>query len=184
MVLDHVCEVHLRIVVAYAPRYAPGLAERVVELESHYGIPARASFMLHAPLCGERERLASVVVVAVDHDERAVYDIPCHEYGVRRSPGFLPSGIRAVSCGNLVELLGHERQFQGRAVGASHPSVLLLGRGLELLQEVFPDYVYDLSEAAVHGIVYRVVYDCLSAGAQGVHLLESAVTASHSGGED
>jgi superfamily II DNA/RNA helicase len=50
--------------------------------------------------------------------------------------------------------------------------------------DVAPDHKEDAGEAGQHGVIGRVVHNKGPARAHGVHLLESAVTRTHAGGED
>ena len=92
------------------------------------------------------------------------------------APRFLAAFGDAVSRGQGVELL--ERVFHGDAFFPFRADRLA-----ECLLDVAPDHEHDLIEPALHGVVDGIVEDDLAVRPDRVDLLESAVAASHSGGE-
>ncbi len=108
-------------------------------------------------------------------------DVLGHKHGVVGPPRLHALGIEGESCRNLVEFLNHEVELERRAVEAFHVAVPFRDVFLEVLKEIFPDDIHDLSESGLHGVIDRIVDDCLAVRAESVHLLKSAVTAAHSG---
>ena len=184
-VLDHVGQALRRVVVADAAGYAAGLAERVVQLEAHDAEDALAARVRTAPVAGDAEGLTAVEVVAVDDGEGLLDHAGGHQHGVGGAPGLLALGVdRQETGGDLVQLLGHEDKLQGASVGALDVAVFARDRLLELLEEVFADDVNHFAETGLYGVVNGIIDNGFAVGAEAVHLLESAVTATHAGGED
>ncbi len=183
-VLCHSGKVLGCIVVAYASGDFSILGEGVVKLEAHYAAYSFRVFMCLKPVGNGLERIFSVEVVAIDDCEWLVYDIFCHEHGVSRPPRFLSFRVQRVFGWNLVELLNHEIELQRGAVRAFHARVFLPHCFFELILEILPDYVDNLSESSINCIEDRVIDDSLSARAEAVHLFQSAVTAAHSSSQN
>ena len=91
-----------------------------------------------------------------------------------RTPGFGAVGRTGVAFGELVD--GLEHNFDG------HYAFIFLEHLLaEVCLEVFADDEYDFAEAGLDGIVYRVVHDGFTVGAEAVELLQAAIAAAHAG---
>ena len=109
--------------------------------------------MCPEPVAEDLEGLLAVVVVTVDHGERLVDYIFCHQHGVGGSPRLLPLRIEFELRRDLVQFLDHEIELKRSAVRAGDAAVLILHGLLELLAEIFPDDVHDLAEAGVDRVV-------------------------------
>ena len=100
------------------------------------------------------------------------------------APGFLALGIEGEFRGDLVQFLSHEDELQRSTVDAFDIGILFGYQGLHVLEEVFADYVHNLSEAGLYGIVYGIIDNGFTGGAEAVHLLESAIAAAHAGSKN
>lgn len=84
----------------------------------------------------------------------------------------------AVACGELVKLLVSIADFHGgRCQALAHSGHKIFFNGLF-------DKDDGSAESGLIGIINGVVQDGLSVAAQGINLLESAVTAAHPGSKD
>ena len=137
--------------------------------------------MLAAPFGGNAEGVAAVEVVSVDDHEGLLDDVFGHEQGVGGAPGLLALGIEGETCGNLIQLLGHEIELKGLSVRAFHAAVLLADGFLESVQEVVAHYVNHFAKAGADRIIDGIIDDSFARRAKAVHLLEASVSAAHAG---
>ena len=103
---------------------------------------------------------------------------------MRSAPRLLALRVEGEPLRNLVELLGDEDELQRRAVNTLYIAVLLLDSLLENIQKILPDYIDNLAETGLNGVINRIVDYGFIVGTEPVHLLESAVAAAHTGSEN
>ena len=163
---------------ADAARDGPAFAQRIAHAEAYHSISARAALGQGGEEAPHHlERVAPVEVVAIDYRKRLVDDAGAHQYGVVRAPR-LGAPLRAgEALGQGVERLEHQ-------LAGDVPLVLGDDFLAEVPLEVLADDKHQLAEAGVDGVVDGVVHDGLAVRTQSVQLLQSAVAASHAGGEE
>lgn len=162
---------------ADATGYGTVLAQCVANAESYHSVFVLCSFgQIGQILTDHHESVTVVEVIAVDHAERLVDDILCHQYGVICAPWLLAAFRNSEALGQCVKALEAEL---GRDV------TLIFGEDLraELLFEVFADDKDNFAEAGLNSIINTVVHDRFTVGTQAVELLETTVTAAHAGSQ-
>ena len=177
-------EIALGVVVADTAGDAPALGEGLVQFEADYGILSLGILVGMAPVGSHFEGIFSIVVVAVDNDERTVDDILRHQHGMCGTPWLLALRIQGETCRYLVQFLGDEDELQRSAVDALDIRILFRHKGFHVFEEVFAHDVHDLAEASLDGIVYGIINNGFTGGAEAVHLFESAIAAAHTGSEN
>ena len=154
------------------------LREGIAHTETHHGVATGAAFgKLGEELAHHAEGVAVIEVVAVEHGKRLFDDTGAHHHSVVGAPRLLAVGRAGEAFGERIERLEHEfaRDF-----------VLIFGEHdvAEVFFEILTDDENELAETGMDGIVDGIVHDGLPLRAEGVELLEAAVTASHSCSEE
>ena len=123
------------------------------------------------------ERLRPVVVVRVDNCEGAVHLLPGSQHRVAGPPGLHPPLRDPVPGGQVLQLLIGVLYF-------NDPGEPVADGGPELLRKLPLDDEYHRLKAGAPGVVDGVIYDELAVGPHGINLLQTAVSAPHSGRHD
>ena len=172
--LDDVLEVAVGRDLADAARDGAEVGERVAEDEADHGVVGRAGGKVTGELA---VAVRAVEIVGVDGGEGLVDDAGGEKDGLGGSPGLGAAGGDGEAWGNVLErledVIDGDALFETRADGFA-----------ECLLDVFADDEDELAEAGAEGVVDGVVDDGFAGGADGVDLLETAVTAAHAGGEN
>ena len=121
--------------------------------------------------------LRSVEVVCIDHGERLLDGVGGHQDRLRRAPRLGAPGRHAESRGNLVQFLKD----------VVHRNALFKTRAhylLERLLDILADDKNQLPKPGAHGVKDRVVDDGFAARANRLNLLQTTVTAAHTGSQN
>ena len=170
-------EVPLFVFRADAPCHGAVFRERVPHPESYHGIFVGAALgQFGEEFSDDHICVAVVEVVAVDDAERLFDDISRHHDGVVGAPWFDPSLWWCESLGQGVKAL--EDQFSGDV-----PLIFAKDFLTELLFEILSDDEDDFSESCFDGIIDGIVHDGFPVRSESIELFETAITATHAGGE-
>lgn len=125
----------------------------------------------------EAIRFRAVKIISIDDGERFTDGIGGHKDRVRGAPGFGPARRHGAPCWQFVEFLKdifhRDSSFKPRA----HEL-------LELRGDLLTDNEHKSAKSGAQGIVDRIVNYGFTTRADGINLLQAAVTGAHSGGED
>ena len=123
------------------------------------------------------EALGAVVVVSVDNCKGRVANCFLrHQDGVGGAPGFDTAFRHGETFGQLFQLLESIAHLKPGTLGAYAHSLF------ERLLDLVLDDEHHRLKPGTAGIVQAVINNCLAAGPHGVDLLQTTVTAAHTGG--
>ena len=162
------------IVLANAAAYCTAFAQRIAHTETNHCVLTSATFGELAQLFAHHaEGVAIVEVVAVEHGEGFLDGALAHHDCVVSTPGLGALSRAGEAFGQSIE--GLEYEFAGDVA-------FVLGEhdATEILLEILADNKDEFAEASVDSIVDGVIHNGFTVGAQGVQLLQTAITATHS----
>ncbi|MPM62897.1 hypothetical protein SDC9_109775 [bioreactor metagenome] len=176
---DDVDQLAFVVDFADAAGYVPVFRERVLRFVADHGEVVLLAVARALEIVVQNgEGALAVVIVRVDGGKRFMYNVLAAEDGVRRAPG-LDAVFRHGEPGgeHRFRLLKDIVHFQ-----------MLFGSAADDLVKVVLDLAvddeYDLLKPRLHCVEERIVHDDFAVAADRVDLLESAVTAAHTGGHD
>ncbi len=175
--LGHAHEAPIAVDLAHGPRHAAVRRQRITQHIARGGELRRVRVGATAQMVGQPLiRHRTVEVVRVHHHERAGHPGTRGEHCMPGPPGLSPSRGHRVSRWQRIDLLEREADGQRvpeRALHTPPKRVFQLG----------PDDRNDAREPGAPRIVDPVVEERLTAGPNGLQLLESAVAAADARGE-
>ena len=159
---------------AYTSCYGAGLGERVTNAITDHRILPFCPFDGTKIVCQYLEGFTSIIVIGIDNCKWLMNHIFAHEYGMIGSPRFLASFGYCKSRRQIVQILKDE--FNRDAVRVFENNLIA-----KVLFEDTTDNKDYLTETCLDGIVDRVVHYGFAIGAKSIELLETSITAAHTG---
>ena len=160
---------------ANAARHGTTLTQRVAHTEAYHGIFILRTFGQRCQeLAHHLEGIASVEVVAVDNGKRFLDGLLAHQHGMVRTPRFRAALGTGKAFGQVVERLEH--QLAGDVA-------FVFGKNLlaEIFFKILADDEDKFAESGLDGVIDGVVHNSFTVGTQSVQLLQTTVTAAHTG---
>ena len=174
----NVHQITVRIGLAHASGHMAVLGEGVLQNISHHGVVILLVILMGGEeIIDHLERVASIIIIRVDHREGRVHTAQTAQYRVAGSPGFHPSLRNLIAFRNIVEILEHIGNFHDLAdsVADSLPEIFFI---------FFFDDKYNLLKSGLFRVIQGKIHNDMSLRIHRIDLFESAVTASHSGSHD
>ena len=150
--------------------------QRVFQMVTHHRPVCLFAVFLHVP--EERadllKRLAAIEIVCVDDDKRRINVVACRQNGVARAPRLLAAFRHRKALRQVIQLL--ENIFDLHVLRYAVADNLF-----KVLKKLLLDNEDYLGKARLYGIKNRKIHDNLAVFANGIDLLQAAVTAAHTG---